>query len=109
MRIMAASFIILLLTGCSAGENAVIEQETEAEQTNTDLTGLPEYAALSEEIDLNLYSAEIESDDDKNRIIFFSDETGDRVYKSNYTKSSQQLDITELADGDRIFSKVLDP
>ena len=109
MRTIALPLIVLLLTGCTAGENTVIQKATEAEQVNTDLTGLPEYAALMEEIDLELYTSEIETDNDKNRTIFFSNGTSERIYKSVYSKSDSRLKITDLSGGGLIFSKVLNP
>ncbi|AQQ52013.1 hypothetical protein [Planococcus lenghuensis] len=101
--------VLLLLTGCTAGENAIVEEETEAEQVNTDLTGLPEYAALAEEIDLEAFAAEIEKDDKEDRIIFFSSGSGEQLYKSTYTKEEGRLQITSLTDEQIVFDEVLSP
>ncbi|HLQ97156.1 MAG TPA: hypothetical protein VK135_00565 [Candidatus Dormibacteraeota bacterium] len=98
-------------------ENAVNNQTDDNEENVEDDQGndIPESLAdfeetqtLSEQIDLNALDPEIETDNQNNRVIIFSDDSHTKKYKSIFIKKQNRLKIISLDDDGQIFNEVID-
>lgn len=92
----------------SDSDAAEIEGEQEKNENSTEVSDeadsifnadLPEYEKVSSTIDVDDYSVEQATDNEGERIFLFSDENGEKKYKSIFIKHDQRLKIIQL-DGD---------
>lgn len=90
-----AATIAILLAGCS---------DNTAEE---DLAQYEEYEILNEKLDLSTYEAEIETDNSGNRVLIFSEDDGDKAYKSIFVKDEQHLKIVSLKDEGLLYNDVI--
>lgn len=98
----------VILAGCSATEEEVsdvspVELEEELPKENQALNDFPEYPILNNIIDLQVYVANIETDNEGTRVIFFEDTDGNKIYKSVFVKNESYLKVIELEDGEGIL------
>ncbi|MER2260905.1 MAG: hypothetical protein ABS934_02745 [Psychrobacillus sp.] len=96
----------VILTGCSSPQEeevVPVELIEELPEENQVLTDLPEYPILNNIIDLQVYLANFETDNEETRVIFFEDKDGNKVYKSVFVKNESYLKVIELEDGEGIL------
>lgn len=96
----------VILTGCSSPQEeevVPVELIEELPEENQVLTDLPEYPILNNIIDLQVYLANFETDNEGTRVIFFEDKDGNKVYKSVFVKNESYLKVIELEDGEGIL------
>ena len=100
-KILLALCGVMLLAGC-ANTQEETNPDTSAEviKENEALAGFPEYDILAEHIDLNMYVADIETDNKGSRVIFYENEQGEKEYKSIFIKNENRLKIISLDDDD---------
>lgn len=84
--------IAVLLAGCS---NNAAEEE---------LAQYEEYEILSEKLDLSIYETEIETDNPGNRVLIFSEDAGDKSYKSVFVKDEKHLKIVSLKGEEVVYN-----
>src|SRR5690625_2473229 len=87
------------------------EENVEDDQGNDipeSLADFEETKTLSEQIDLNALDPEIETDNQNNRVIIFSDDSKTKKYKSIFIKKQNRLKIISLDDDGQIFNEVID-
>ncbi|KAA0965306.1 hypothetical protein FQ087_03075 [Sporosarcina sp. ANT_H38] len=126
MKKLLITFLgILLLAGCS-DDKTVSSEKPETDSTSTEeisepvkeenkieteqnegLTDLPEYAILSEKINLDTHKAIIETDNRGNRIILFENDNGIKAFKSIFVKNDNRLKIIKLDDDGLIYNDIL--
>ncbi|MEZ7171143.1 hypothetical protein [Sporosarcina sp. OR05] len=116
----------LLLAGCANDKaeeqvkpDSALESNEQAEspskdvETNTsadhvaDLTDYEEYDVLSSEIDVDAYIASVVEDNEGKRVILFSNEVGEKIYKSIFVKHDQRLKIIDLHDDGLLFNDTI--
>ena len=96
----------VIITGCSSPQEeevVPVELIEELPEENQVLNDLPEYPILNNIIDLQVYLANIETDNEETRVIFFEDKDGNKVYKSVFVKNESYLKVIELEDGEGIL------
>ncbi|MER2006630.1 MAG: hypothetical protein ABS939_04180 [Psychrobacillus sp.] len=96
----------VIITGCSSPQEeevVPVELEEELPKENQALHDFPEYPILNNVIDLQVYVANIETDNKETRVIFFEDTDGNQIYKSVFVKNESHLKIIELGDGEGIL------
>ena len=103
---------LAILSGCSSVEQEVtdiapVESPKKILEENHVLVGLPEYAILDDIIDLQIFKAKIETDDQETRVIFFEDPDGNQVYKSVFVKNESYLKVMELDGEGLLYSEVI--
>ena len=99
----------MMLTGCSGAQEEVADDEIPVETTeklpkeNQALIDFPEYPILDNIIDLQVYIANMETDNKGTRVIYFEDPDGNQIYKSVFVKSESYLKVIELGNGEGIL------
>lgn len=93
-KIVVALALTLWLAGCSGEDHTLHEYE--------------EYSLISEHIDVSEYEAEVETDNDGTRVLFFEDEAGEKVYKSVYVKDAQRLELIHLGEQGVLYDGTLE-
>ncbi|MFC4713649.1 hypothetical protein [Planococcus dechangensis] len=91
---LTALALTLWLAGCSGEDHT--------------LHGYEEYLLISERIDVSEYKAQVETDNDGTRVLFFEDATGAKVYKSVYVKDTQRLELIHLGKQGVIYDGTLE-
>src|SRR5690625_702166 len=72
------------------------------------LADFEETQTLSEQIDLNTLDPEIETDNQNNRVIIFSDASETKKYKSVFIKKQNRLKIISLDHDGQIFNEAIE-
>lgn len=106
-KLLVAVAGLVILTGCSSVQQEVtdvapVESTEKLLEENQVLYDLPEYPILDDIIDLQVFKAKIETDNQETRVIFFVDPEGIQVYKSVFVKNESYLKVMEL-DGEGIL------
>jgi len=91
----------------STENNGVAENEPE-NIIPEKLTDFEESATLVEQIEIGSLNAEIETDNQNNRVIIFSDESKIKKYKSIFIKKQNRLKIISLDNDGQIFNEVIE-
>lgn len=107
-KLLTAIVGLALLAGCSgtqeeASEVIPVETTEQLPKENQALTNFPEYPILDNIIDLQVYVASIETDNEGTRVIFFENPDGNQIYKSVFVKNESYLKVIELGDGEGII------
>ena len=87
-----------------ATNNAENEEDT---ATDSELADYPEYDTLVDEIDVDSLQAEVETDNPNKRVILYSDDSGEKVFKSIFIKKKDRLKIIDFDDDGEIFNEVI--
>ncbi|MFB5086568.1 membrane lipoprotein lipid attachment site-containing protein [Psychrobacillus sp. PGGUH221] len=127
-KLLVAFLGLALLAGCSeetvdtnaktenvdVEENVTIEENAEKSTNSTedttaqsDLKSFPEFVMLAKHIDLTKYTANVETDNEGTRIIFFENSEGHKEYKSTFVKNENRLKIIKLDDDGLIFNEII--
>lgn len=128
-KICTALLGIALLAGCTdeaSGEkdiknDAIVKEETVNEpivkeetekapivkEENEALNDLPEYDIWAQYIDLSTFEADVETDNNNIRVIFFEDGDGQKSFKSVFLKEANHLKLVSLDDDGLIHDDVI--
>lgn len=131
-KLLVAFLGLALLAGCSeetvdtnednavetenvdVEENVTIEENAEKSANSTeenkgqsDIKSYPEFVMLAKHIDLTKYIANVETDNEGTRIIFFENSEGKKEYKSTFVKNENRLKIIKLDDDGLIFNEII--
>lgn len=100
---------ISLLAGCAdeASNQTGTEELPIVKEENETLNDLPEYDLLAKYIDLSTYDADVESDNNGTRVIFFENEEGQKDYKSVFVKEANHLKLVSLDNDGLIYDDVI--
>ena len=90
-------------------EDATTEEVVQegSEVKDKTLQTLPEYATLTDFIDVNHYTITSQTENKGNRILVFANEEGEKEYKSIFVKNDQRLKIIDLVDDHLLFNDVI--
>lgn len=108
-KLIVALLGVTLLVGCSND----VSNETETtnipivKEENEGLNDILEYDLLAQHIDLSVYEADMETDNNGTRVIFFEDEEGHKAYKSVFVKEAKHLKLVSLDDDGIIYDDVI--
>lgn len=108
-KLFTALLGVTLLVGCS--DDASTDTESKkipiVKEVNEALNDLPEYDLLAQYIDLSTYEADIESDNNGTRVIYFEDEEGQKGYKSVFVKKSNHLKLVSLDNDGLVYENII--
>lgn len=115
-----------LLAGCNDEKEKVSKEtaaatEEVAEETFQEITDImneiqnemgpiitfPEYSSVADKVDLNTYKSVLEQDTESQRVIFYEDKRGAKVYKSTLTKKNNHLQIIKISDKTVLYDGVV--
>ncbi|AYW45558.1 hypothetical protein LQF61_11620 [Tetragenococcus koreensis] len=83
--------------------------ETESSETENDVADLEEGAVLQDTIDdLDNLNVETATDNPNKRVLLFSNDEGQKQYKSVFIKQKNRLKIIDIANDDLLVNQVLD-
>lgn len=83
------------------------EEDEEVRTVPEELVDYEEGSALTNEIDVNQLTANVQTDNQNNRVIIFSNEQKEKRYKSIYLKRKDRLKIIDLDEDKQIFNEVI--
>ncbi|MEI4769823.1 lipoprotein [Psychrobacillus sp. FJAT-51614] len=128
-KLLVAFLGLALLAGCSeetvdtnednavdtenvdVEENVTIEENAEkganSTEVQSDIKSFPEFIMLAKNIDLTKYIANVETDNEGTRVIFFENSEGHKEYKSIFVKNENRLKIIKLDDDGLIFNEII--
>lgn len=108
-KLIVALLGVTLLVGCSSD----VSNETDTtnipivKEENEALNDFLEYDLLAQHIDLSMYEADMETDNNGTRVIFFEDEEGHKAYKSVFVKEAKHLKLVSLDNDGLIYDDVI--
>lgn len=96
-----------------ADGNSVNEYEEDHESTKESLIpeeikDFDESITLIKQLDIEQVTADVQTDNQNNRVIILSDDQHKKRYKSIFVKRQNRLKIIDLVDDVQIFNEVLD-
>lgn len=113
-KLLVAMVGLSLLAGCSDGQEKATDgtltgnsSKAELPKQNQVLKDFPEFPILDDIIDLQVYVADIETDNKGSRIIFFEDSDGNKTYKSVFVKDENYLKVIQLNDEGILYNEIL--
>lgn len=87
-------------------DSADTDDADDNESNDSELAEFPEHDIVAEKIDLNKYEADLETDNDNNRVFLYKDEKDEEHYKTIFIKHDKRLKIIEFGKGE-IYNEVL--
>ena len=94
------------------GDNAEdvenVEDDQDGNNIPENIADFEETATLIEQIDIDNMNAQIETDNQNNRVIIFSEESKTKKYKSIFIKKQNRLKIISLDNDGQIFNEIIE-
>ncbi|MEC2077421.1 hypothetical protein [Metabacillus fastidiosus] len=114
-KIMTLLTLSAVLTACSSDDiankgNEKQEQKEEVNvgvETTEEWSSLPEYEKIMEVIDRNDYTFQTMTDNQGKRILFLTNNNGEKIYKTVFVKNEKRLKIIKVDGSGEIFNDII--
>ncbi|MED4533099.1 hypothetical protein ABET51_16260 [Metabacillus fastidiosus] len=113
-KVMTLLTFSAILTACSSDDivNKGNEKQEQKEEVNVgketrEWSSLPEYEKIMEVIDRNDYTFQTMTDNQGKRILFLTNNNGEKIYKTVFVKNEKRLKIIKVDGSGEIFNDII--